>query len=75
MLWGQSTIVGHYEGYCITQPKPKWIIIPTFGYFVKHHVLIHFGLWYYKDIVREQKDGMKLHYPFQSILKMAWGIF
>jgi hypothetical protein len=54
-FWGQSTIVEHYEEYCITKPKPKWITIPTLGYFVKHHVLIHFGLWFYKNIFMNRR--------------------
>jgi hypothetical protein len=53
MFWGQSIIIGHYERYCLTKPKPKWIAIPVLKYFVKHHVLIHFGLCYQKGIVHD----------------------
>jgi hypothetical protein len=38
----------------------KGIIIPILGYFVKHHVLIHFGLCYMNGIAHGQKDGAKL---------------
>ncbi len=51
----------------------KGIAIPALGYFIKHHVLIHLGLRYQKGIAHDQKDGMKLQYPYQDILKMSNG--
>jgi hypothetical protein len=51
----------------------KGIATPILGYFGKHNVLIHFGLHYQKGIVPNQKDEMKLQYPFQSIPKMLSG--
>jgi len=38
----------------------KGIAIFVLGYYVKHHVLIHFGLCYQKGIVYDQNDGVKL---------------
>jgi hypothetical protein len=31
MLWGQSHMFWHFQGYCITLPKPKGKEIPTLG--------------------------------------------
>jgi hypothetical protein len=51
----------------------KGIIIPILGYFIKHHVLIHFGLRYQKGIVHDQKDGIKLQNPSYNTLNLSSG--
>jgi hypothetical protein len=51
----------------------KDIVILVLGYSIKHHVLIHVGLHYQKAFVHDQKDGVKLQYLFQNILKMPNG--
>jgi hypothetical protein len=49
-----------FQGNQLSLDTMKGIIIPILGYFVKHHVLIHFGLRYQKGIAHGQKDGVKL---------------
>ncbi len=66
--WEHRFVQG--ERYYITKPKPKWIAIPILGYSIKHHVVIHFCLHHQKGIAHDPKDRVKLHYPFQGILKM-----
>jgi hypothetical protein len=51
----------------------KSIVILILRYFIKDHVLIHFGLCYQKHIDHDHKDGVKLHYPFYGIPNLPNG--
>jgi hypothetical protein len=62
-FWGNQLLLDTMKG----------IVVLISGYFIKHHVLIHFGLRYQKGIDHDQKDGMKLHYPSYGILNLPNG--
>jgi hypothetical protein len=62
-FWGNQLLLDTMKG----------IVIHVLGYFVIHHVMIHFGLRYQKGIARGHKDGVKLQYPSYGISTMLSG--
>jgi hypothetical protein len=49
-----------FQGNQLSLDIMKGSVIHVLGYFVKHHVLIHFCLRYQKGITHGQKDRVKL---------------